>query len=287
MIVNVGPVHLELLGSLEAIAAAKAELIAGLAPGATRSCSRRRAAARAAPARGPRGRSPSATGGDVALVGARRRTAPSLIDDRGAADRGCGRRSRRPTTCATCSPPSRPRARSACTPEGALDVRFSALRGERRALPGGVVLIDDCYNANPMSMRAAIDDLAETAAGRRVAVLGDMLELGADAARCTARSGARRRARRRAARHASARSPREMASAFAGEAHSVRRRAEAAGRAAPEPAARRRHGARQGLARGRPGAGRGGARRSGRPATAATADHEGALAARGAAPGHS
>src|SRR5439155_695576 len=34
-IVNVGPVHLELLGSLEAIAAAKAELIAGLPPGAT------------------------------------------------------------------------------------------------------------------------------------------------------------------------------------------------------------------------------------------------------------
>ncbi len=35
MIVNVGPVHLELLGSLEAIAAAKAELIAGAAAGAT------------------------------------------------------------------------------------------------------------------------------------------------------------------------------------------------------------------------------------------------------------
>src|SRR5204863_6585042 len=35
VIVNVGPAHLELLGSLEAIAAAKAELIAGLRPGAT------------------------------------------------------------------------------------------------------------------------------------------------------------------------------------------------------------------------------------------------------------
>ena len=41
VIVNVGPVHLELLGTLEAIAAAKAELIAGLAPGATRGGARR------------------------------------------------------------------------------------------------------------------------------------------------------------------------------------------------------------------------------------------------------
>jgi UDP-N-acetylmuramoyl-tripeptide--D-alanyl-D-alanine ligase len=45
-------------------------------------------------------------------------------------------------------------------------------------------LIDDCYNANPMSMRAALEDLAATAerepSSRRVAVLGDMLELGPD-----------------------------------------------------------------------------------------------------------
>jgi UDP-N-acetylmuramyl pentapeptide synthase len=43
------------------------------------------------------------------------------------------------------------------------------------------VVIDDCYNANPMSMHAAIEDLAATPARRRVAVLGDMLELGPEA----------------------------------------------------------------------------------------------------------
>ena len=67
------------------------------------------------------------------------------------------------------------------TPGGELQVRFSGLRGERVRLPGEIVLIDDCYNANPMSMRAAIDDLIASASGRRVAVLGDMLELGPEA----------------------------------------------------------------------------------------------------------
>jgi UDP-N-acetylmuramoyl-tripeptide--D-alanyl-D-alanine ligase len=69
--------------------------------------------------------------------------------------------------------------------EGARNVRFSSLRGEELALPDGVVIINDCYNANPVSMRAAIEHLAAVAdrrgARRMVAVLGDMRELGPQA----------------------------------------------------------------------------------------------------------
>jgi UDP-N-acetylmuramoyl-tripeptide--D-alanyl-D-alanine ligase len=47
---------------------------------------------------------------------------------------------------------------------------------------GGVRVLDDTYNANPASMRAALDTLRDApGAGRRFALLGDMLELGAQA----------------------------------------------------------------------------------------------------------
>jgi UDP-N-acetylmuramoyl-tripeptide--D-alanyl-D-alanine ligase len=68
-------------------------------------------------------------------------------------------------------------------PVGAVDVRFSSLRGELVELGGGVTVVNDCYNANPMSMRAALDSLAEAPAERRIAVLGWMAELGPDAER--------------------------------------------------------------------------------------------------------
>jgi UDP-N-acetylmuramoyl-tripeptide--D-alanyl-D-alanine ligase len=108
-----------------------------------------------------------------------------------------------------------------CTPGGLLEVSFSAMRGQRVALADGVVLIDDCYNANPMSMHAAIDELAASAPARAVAVLGDMLELGPDAPRLHRELG----------EHASARGVElliavgplaaETARAFAGESRSV------------------------------------------------------------------
>jgi UDP-N-acetylmuramoyl-tripeptide--D-alanyl-D-alanine ligase len=45
-------------------------------------------------------------------------------------------------------------------------------------LPGGVTVLNDSYNANPASVAAALQCLAEARAARRIAVLGDMLELG-------------------------------------------------------------------------------------------------------------
>ncbi len=60
--------------------------------------------------------------------------------------------------------------------EGIASVRPVNGRSNIIAL-NGLTLIDDCYNANPMSMRAALDILAE-AGGRTVAILGDMGELG-------------------------------------------------------------------------------------------------------------
>ncbi|MBP8925198.1 MAG: UDP-N-acetylmuramoyl-tripeptide--D-alanyl-D-alanine ligase [Pseudomonadales bacterium] len=55
-------------------------------------------------------------------------------------------------------------------------------RMERLSAPGGCLLINDTYNANPGSMRAAIGTLA-TFSGTRVLVMGHMAELGASAAR--------------------------------------------------------------------------------------------------------
>jgi UDP-N-acetylmuramoyl-tripeptide--D-alanyl-D-alanine ligase len=53
-------------------------------------------------------------------------------------------------------------------------------RGEFRRHASGALLYDDSYNANPASLRAALDTLAGFEATRRIAVLGDMRELGPD-----------------------------------------------------------------------------------------------------------
>lgn len=66
--------------------------------------------------------------------------------------------------------------------EGAARIELSPWRGEETPLPGGGFVVNDAYNANPSSMSAALLDLAERAGDRRrVAILGEMAELGEQA----------------------------------------------------------------------------------------------------------
>ena len=74
--------------------------------------------------------------------------------------------------------------------------KVQPLFGRSQVLKGDVTFIQDCYNANPDSMEAALDFFSdlELASGRKVLVIGDMLELGAasDEAHCKAVSQAQR-----------------------------------------------------------------------------------------------
>lgn len=54
----------------------------------------------------------------------------------------------------------------------------SAMRMDIMITKQGYKLLNDVYNASPLSMRAALDTLTDIAAGRKIAILGDMLELG-------------------------------------------------------------------------------------------------------------
>lgn len=190
-IVNVGPVHLEQLGSIEAVASAKAELLRELAPTKTA------VVPATEPLLEPYLRSDLRVvtfgdGGDVHVVGGAEvgqdEVGPVAIAGRPLAIET-------PPGRVTVTPSFREGyllhnllAAVACAQavgapvEGELNVRFSALRGELIELLGGVTLINDCYNANPVSMKAALENLA-AARGRKLAVLGGMAELGADSDR--------------------------------------------------------------------------------------------------------
>jgi UDP-N-acetylmuramoyl-tripeptide--D-alanyl-D-alanine ligase len=182
VIVNVGPVHLELLGTIEAIAAAKAELIRDMPAGGTvivpaneRLLDSHRRADIDFVTFGATGdvhydAADQETGGEEEAVTVLARG--TRLDLELPFNQAYNRRNALAAIAAAQA--------AGVEPAGRVEVSFSALRGELIELPGAVTVINDCYNANPMSMRAALDDLAARAPGRRVAVLGDMLELGAE-----------------------------------------------------------------------------------------------------------
>ncbi|CAN5471283.1 UDP-N-acetylmuramoyl-tripeptide--D-alanyl-D-alanine ligase [soil metagenome] len=189
VITNVGPVHVELLGSIEAVAETKAELVGGLREGGSAVV-------------------PAVAGELEPFLGA----APGLIRFGDGGDvyaresepiDGGGMRALVVTPAGEqefsfpfAEAHNLANALAAIAagvalgmPLGGMADRapgivFSALRGELVPLRRDSILINDSYNANPVSMRAALDHLATLpTAGRRIAVLGDMRELGADSPR--------------------------------------------------------------------------------------------------------
>jgi len=161
VVTNVGPVHLELVDSLDGVVRAKSELIAALPAGGT--------------AIVPEGFPVSRDDVEVVRVGAPEAT---RVDGRTSIEgvsfnfTAQHQVQNAATALAALAALGLPRPES-------VDVDFARWRGEERELPGGGLLINDAYNANPVSMRAALAYLAERAGDRRrVAILGDMAELG-------------------------------------------------------------------------------------------------------------
>jgi UDP-N-acetylmuramoyl-tripeptide--D-alanyl-D-alanine ligase len=165
VITNIGPAHLEKVGDLAGVARAKGELVEALPAGG----------AAVVPAGFPVERDDLEVvrvGEDVALVSFE----PPLLE----------------TSLGTVEVDFTARhlaanAVTALTTAYALDlalprrlhVEFSEWRNQELPLPGGGVLVNDAWNANPVSVRAALEHLVSLAAGRRtVAVLGEMAELG-------------------------------------------------------------------------------------------------------------
>jgi len=186
VITNVGPVHVELLGSVEAIAAAKAEVLDALPPDGTAIAPVAAGELEPHLARAP-GLLRFGAGGDVHAVRSRVEgdVTEALIETpegRQLFHFPFAEAHNLENALAAVAVGVALGAPLAEMADRAANIGFSRFRGERLEMGDGIVLVNDCYNANPVSMRAALSHLASHGKGRRIAVLGEMAELGPGAA---------------------------------------------------------------------------------------------------------
>jgi UDP-N-acetylmuramoyl-tripeptide--D-alanyl-D-alanine ligase len=182
VITNVGPVHVELLGSVEAIAAAKAEVLDQLPADGVAIAPVEAGELEPHLARAPR-LLRFGPGGDVeaAEVTVSEGVTEALVSTPAGSQLfhfPFAERHNLSNALAAVAAGVALEAPLAGLADRAADIGFSRFRGERIELGNGIVLVNDCYNANPVSMRAALDHLATLGAPRTVAVLGEMGELG-------------------------------------------------------------------------------------------------------------
>jgi UDP-N-acetylmuramoyl-tripeptide--D-alanyl-D-alanine ligase len=165
VITNIAPVHLEKVGNLDGVVRAKRELIDALPPGGT--------------AVVPEGFDVGRTDVDVVRIGEDVRLEsfepPLLGTSIGTAEVNFSAQHLAVNAVIAFATA---RTLGLEIPER-IDVTFAEWRNQELPLPGGGLLINDAWNANPISMRAALEHLRRLADGRRrIAVLGEMAELG-------------------------------------------------------------------------------------------------------------
>jgi UDP-N-acetylmuramoyl-tripeptide--D-alanyl-D-alanine ligase len=188
LVTAIGPEHLEFLGTVEGVARAECELLALLPAGAPavlphgeplvepyRRADLREITFGLSPEADvhPRSFTPDGDGAAVEL---------SILGDRAAFRTNLLVPHARLNLCAAAAVYAALDLPVEGIGEGAERCELSPWRGQERPRGRGGLLINDAYNANPVSMRAALEALVARADGRRpVAVLGEMAELGDDA----------------------------------------------------------------------------------------------------------